>query len=189
MTKVKDILYSTIDDIGKEKILADIASNIGSSQKYMDIIMGACIAKLGSESYTDISHKEETIATLSEALLHFMLTVGRLPSERKVSLEDSVMLDVVIPNLRSLKSNPFKSIIVQIIKDMVDLNKVSRFEFLQPNYNNIWLISVKPLLITKYTIYSVFPNNAGSINNYSDIILDIDNFLKESGDKSFRFIH
>jgi len=189
MTKVKDILYSTIDDIGKEKMLADIASNIGSSQKYMDIIMGACIAKLGYESYADISHKEETIATLSEALLHFMLTVRRLPSERKVSLEDSVMLDVVIPNLRSLKSNPFKSIIVQIIKDMVDLNKVSRFEFLQPNYNNIWLISVKPLLITKYTIYSVFPNNAGSINNYSDIILDIDNFLKGSGDKSFRFIH
>jgi hypothetical protein len=189
MTNVKDVLYSTIGDIGKEKILADTASNIGSSQKYMDIIMGACIAKLASESYAGNCNNEETIATLSEALLHFMLTVCRLPSQRKVQLKDSVILDVVIPNLRSLKRNPVKSIVVQIIKDMVDLNKVSQFEFLQPYYNNMWLISVTPLLITKYTIYSVFPNNAGSINSYSNIIIDIDKFLKESGDKSFRFIH
>ena len=100
MTNVKDVLYSTIGDIGKEKILADTASNI-DPQKYMDIIMGACIAKLASESYAGNCNNEETIATLSEALLHFMLTVCRLPSQRKVQLKDSVILDVVIPNLRT----------------------------------------------------------------------------------------
>jgi hypothetical protein len=38
-------------------------------------------------------------------------------------------------------------------------------------------------------MYGLFPK-AGSINNnYSNIIIDINNFLKETGDKSFRFIH
>jgi len=35
----------------------------------------------------------------------------------------------------------------------------------------------------------VFPNNAVSHNNYSTIIVDINDFLKEIRDKSFRFVH
>ena len=73
----------------------------------------------------------------------------------------------------------------------MDLNKTSQLEFLQPNHENIWLISAKPLSATKYTTYTVFPKNSGLHNysNYSNIIIDIDNFLKETRDKSFRFIH
>jgi hypothetical protein len=55
-------------------------------------------------------------------------------------------------------------------------------EFLQPNNKNIWLISTKPLS-TKHTTYTVSPDE------YSNIIIDINKFLKETGDKSFRFIH
>ena len=89
---------------------------------------------------------------------------------------------MVIPNLQSLKIRPDKSIIVQIIKDKTGLNRISQLEFLQPNNKNIWLISTKPLS-TKYTTYTVSPDE------YSNIIIDINNFLKETGDKSFRFIH
>jgi hypothetical protein len=49
------------------------------------------------------------------------------------------------------------------------------------------LICAKPVSTTKYTTYSVFPSN-GLYKN-SNIIIDIDNFLKETGDKSFRLIH
>ena len=70
---------------------------------------------------------------------------------------------------------------------MLDLDKISQLEFLQPNLENIWLISAKPLSPIKYTTYSLFSNEG--LHNYSNIIIDIDNFLKEIGDKSFRFIH
>ena len=70
--EVKQILYAVIEDIGKEKIQADITSSIESSQKYIDIIMRNCIKKLSSESNDDYY---ATIAISCEALLHFMLTI------------------------------------------------------------------------------------------------------------------
>ena len=86
-----------------------------------------------------------------------------------------------------MKTKPDKSIIVQIIKEKFQLSKISELEFLQPNQENMWLICVKPLSTTKYTTYSVFPN--AGLHKYSNIIIDINNFLKGTGDKSFRFIH
>lgn len=181
--KIRQIVYSEIEKIGKEKIQAKIASNIESSRQYIDIIMNGCIKKLSYESNDD----DITIATLCEVLLHFMLTICTLPSERKIRVKTNLILDVIIPNLQSLKIKPDKAIIIQIIKDKIDLNITSQLEFLQPNHENIWLISAKPLLRTKYTTYSVFPNTG--LHNFSNIIIHIDNFLKEIRDKSFRFIH
>jgi hypothetical protein len=186
--RIKQILYSEIENIGKEKIQAKINSSIESSQKYIDKIMSKCITKLTYESNDDDDDFNITIVTLCEVLLHFMLTICTLPSERKIRVKNDLILDVIVPNLQSLKTKPDKSIIIQVIKDkMMDLNKTSQLEFLQPNHENIWLISAKPLSLTKYTTYTVFPNSG--LHNYSNIIIDIDNFLKETGDKSFRFIH
>ena len=185
--RIKQILYLEIENIGKEKIQAKINSSIESSQKYIDKIMSKCITKLTYES-NDNDDYNITIATLCEVLLHFMLTICTLPSERKIRVKNDLILDVIIPNLQSLKIKPDKSIIIQVIKDKrMDLNKTSQLEFLQPNHENIWLISANPLSATKYTTYTVLPNSG--LHNYSNIIIDIDNFLKETGDKSFRFIH
>ena len=185
--KIRQILYSEIEHIGKEKIQAKINSSIESSQKYIDKIMSKCITKLTYESNENDDYNI-TIATLCEVLLHFMLTICTLPSERKIQVKNDLILDVIIPNLQSLKIKPDKSIIIQVIKDKrMDLNKISQLKFLQQNHENIWLISAKPLSATKYTTYTVFPNSG--LHNYSNIIIDIDEFLKETGDKSFRFIH
>src|SRR5215213_1318120 len=185
--RIKQILYSEIENIGKEKIQAKINSSIESSQKYIDKIMSKCIRKLTYESNDDDDDDfNKAIVTLCEVLLHFMLTICTLPSERKIRVKNDLILDVIIPNLQSLKIKPDKAIIIQIIKDKIDLNITSQLEFLQPNNENIWLISAKPLLRTKYTTYSVFPNTGSP--NFSDIIIHIDNFLKEIRDKSFRFI-
>jgi hypothetical protein len=185
--EVKDILYSTLERIGKERIRTNTTSNINLSEKYIDFIMAECIAKINANS--GISNNDETIAVLSEALLHFMLTVCSLPSERKIQVKDNLILDVVIPNLQSLKRIPDKSIIIEIIRNSVDLEKISHLEFLEPTYKNIWLISAIPISNPKYTIYGLFPNTGLFNNNYSNIIIDINYFLKETGDKSLRFIH
>jgi hypothetical protein len=183
--KVKQILYSVIEETGKENIQMNISSNIESSQKHIDNIMGQCITKLTSES--DDHEHDIIIATLCEALLHFMLTISTLPSERKVEVREGLTLDIVIPNIQCLRRNPDKCIIIQIIKDKKhDLTKIELLELLQPTSKNIWLLSTKPLSIAKYTEYNIFPSH-GSYN-YSNIITDIDKFLKEIKDKSFRFI-
>jgi hypothetical protein len=176
--KIKQILYSVIEETGKKIIQVDVSSNIESSQKYIDIIMSRFVRNHDSDIM---------FAILGEALLHFMLTISTLPSERKIEIKDGLTLDVVIPSLRSLSRDPNKSIIIQVIKDKkIDINKVEKLEFLQPNIQNIWLISTRPLSIAKYTDYSMFPSYG--LHKYSSIITDIDKFLKTMKDKSFRLI-
>ena len=190
--QIKKILYSVIgDEVGKEKIQMEINLDVGSSQKYIDIIINKCIAKLRFESNDDSGDDnfcQKTIATLSEALLHFMLTICTLPSERRITPKNNLVLDIVVPNLQRLKTKPEQSLIIQFIKEDQELNKIPQLESLQPNCKNIWLISAKPLSSTKYTTYSVF-SNGGFNNRYSDIIIDVYDFLKQTGDKSFRLIH
>ena len=188
--EIKQILYSVIEDeIGKEKIQTEITSDIKLSRKYIEIIMSKCIAKLNSQSNDDDYFHATTVTALSEALLHFMLTICTLPSERKIATKNDLSLDVIIPSLQTLKVKPEKSVIVQFIKKKKDLNKVSQLESLQPRHKNVWLVSAKPLsLTTKYTKYYVLPN-ANLHNKYSNIIIDIDKFLRETGDKSLRLIH
>ena len=185
--EVKDILYSTIESIGKERIRSDTTSNINLSEKYIDAIMAECITKINVGS--NASNKDETIAVLCEALLHFMLTVSTLPSERKIQIKDNPNIDIVIPSLQSLKRTPDKSIIIEIIRNKMDSDKISQLEFLQPNHKNIWLISVIPFSTTRYRIYGMSTYTGLFHNSFSNIIKDINNFLKETGDKSLRFIH
>ena len=190
--QIKKILYSVIgDEVGKEKIQMEINLDVGSSQKYIDIIINKCIAKLRFESNDDSGDDyfyQKSIVTLSEALLHFMLTICTLPSERRITPKNNLVLDIVVPNLQRLKTKPEQSLIIQFIKEDQELNKIPQLESLQPNCKNIWLISAKPLSSTKYTTYSVL-SNAGFNNRYSDIIIDVYDFLKQTGDKSFRLIH
>jgi hypothetical protein len=143
--------------------------------------MSKCIDRLISAERS--SDYDRVIGTLSEAVLHFMLTISTLPSVRKMRLNSELVIDVVIPNLRILKINPSRSIIVQFIKEEKDLNKVSKLHFIQPNSENICLVLRKPLTVAKYKTYSIFPDS------YSNIIVDIHSFLKHSGDKSLRFVY
>jgi len=179
--KIKKELYRAIREIGKQKIQKDITSSIQSSQKYIDLIMNKCIGRLVSFELN--SDHDRITGTLGEALLHFMLTISTLPSERKIRINSELVLDVVIPNLRILKTNPSKSIIVQFIKEGKELEKISKLQFIQPNAENIWVVFHKPLTVTKYKTYSIIPDS------FSNIIVDIHNFLNQSGDKTLRFVY
>lgn len=92
--QIKKILYSVLgDEVGKEKIQTKVTLDVESSQKYIDIIMNKCIAKLSFESNdasSDDYFCEKTIVTLSEAL-HFMLTICTLPSERRITSKNNLV--------------------------------------------------------------------------------------------------
>jgi hypothetical protein len=82
--EIKQILYSVIEDeIDKEKIQTEMTSDIKLSRKYIELIMNKCIA-IDSQS-NDYYFYATTVTALSEAILHFMLTICTLPSERKIA--------------------------------------------------------------------------------------------------------
>jgi hypothetical protein len=137
--KIKQILYPVIEELGKENIQLKISSNIKVSQEYIDIIMNRCISKI--DSLSGNYDRDFDISVLSEALLHYMLTISTLPSERKVEINDDQKLDIVIPSLPSLRKDPNKSLIIQVIKkkktDLTKIKKLESTEYLVYIYSTI----------------------------------------------------
>jgi hypothetical protein len=170
---VKDVLYSTIEKIGREKIRMEIAADIKTSEKYCMVIITQCSDKLDKD--------EETTATLSEALLHFMLTASLLPSERKISFRGAE-LDVVIPSVRVLDKSPDQSLVIQVVKGDIQI-KIKHAGMVQPNHENTWLISAAPL----QTNYKNYHMGAKGLH-YSNIISDISKFLSEKGDRGLKLL-
>jgi hypothetical protein len=174
---IVDILYSCIDEIGREKIRIDITSDIAASKKYCKEIIAKCASKLGPEA------DDETLGTLCEATLHFMLTVSLLPSERKVNVRGAD-LDVVIPSQKMLDRQPEKALVIQVIKKSGDIAKVKQAESVQPHRNNIWTVSAKPVKAGHKNYH------LGSGNFlYPEIISDINTFLVDRGVKGLKLLH
>ena len=174
---VKEILYSTIDSIGKEKIRMEVTAEIERSERYCNEILDKCKSKL------DHGLDDESLAALCEALLHFMLTASVLPSERKVNWKGS-QLDLVVPSLKMLSSSPEKSLVIQIIKRNAELTKIKYANSVQPHDANIWIVSAKRLEVDhkNYYIHSnKFP--------YSQIVSDINAFLLRKGDRGLKLLH
>lgn len=165
---VPAVLYSVIDEIGKAKIRADVSSDIAQSKQYCKQILDMCMTKLGA------SADEETVASFCEALLHFMLTVSLLPSQRKINIR-GVDVDIVIPSTRILLSSPEKSILIQFIKTRADVERISKLDTLQPIAENIWLVTPSRLVTTRprYDFDGDF--------SFSEIINDIYVFVTRNG--------
>ena len=81
---------------------------------------------------------EDALGSFCEGLLHFMLTVCSLTSTRKVQINNTV-LDIVIPNLHTLKTFPNKSLLMYIVKKTNDMNqeKINTVVRFQPEYKNL----------------------------------------------------
>lgn len=173
---VKEVLYSVIDAIGREKIRADVSRDAGTSKRYCEEIVQRCIFAFGDEA------NDEILGTLCEALLHFMLTASQLPSERKVTV-DGTELDVVVPNVKSLAKTPDKALVIQVLKT-ADRAKIKQAEALQRHRENIWIISAKKIdyNVKNYAL-------EGAEFTYSSIISDIRAFLSRKGVSSLKMLH
>jgi len=184
MGEIGNILYPIISEIGKEKIQSDIALDIGLSRQHIQMILAQCEKRIEDAS-------DKSIGSLCEALLHFMLTTCTLPSVRKVRI-DNIDIDIVIPNLHTLRKFPDKAIVIQISKDAKSIIKdqLKNVIKIQPKVKNLWVVS-KKLILADYLNYIVESENNALPSllkrNFQDIILDIDTFLEQTKDTSFRF--
>jgi hypothetical protein len=185
MESIGNILYSIINEIGKEKIQTAITLNVAVSKQYIQMII---------DRFKEVVNlNDENVGSLCEALLHFMLTIRTLPSVRKVTIE-KMNLDVVIPNLHALRNFPEKAIIIQIVKDSQGITEDQQKDIatIQPNVNNIWVVTKEPAS-GDYVNYTAECGNEKSTTfqnrNFHDIIVDIEAFLEKTNDRSFRFFH
>jgi hypothetical protein len=174
---IKDILYSVIDRIGKEKIRMEVIKDIWMSEKHSREILEECKKLMGADM------NEESQADLCEALLHFLLTASMLPSERKINLKGTE-LDLVIPSSKMLKKNPDKTLVIQIIRRDDELAELGHTKSVQPYDENIWLVSARKLDTYHKNYYidsSLFP--------YSKILPDINAFLVRKGHRGLKLLH
>ena len=188
MENISNTLYSIIGEIGKEKIQSDITLKIELTRHYIQIILDRYNRLVANAS-------DESIGSLCEALLHFMLTACTMPSARKVTI-DNINIDIVIPNLHTLSNFPDKAIVILIPKDVRSLTKQihENFTSFQPNIKNLWIITKEPVLgnYINYSVESEYNGKAVSssqIRSFCDIIVDINTFLQETKDRTFRFFH
>lgn len=180
--QIKEILFSKIEDIGRNTIQTSIASDIQASKKYMDTLIEKVLIHIKQELGKDIDNK--SLAVICESILHFMLTFSTIPSERKIEIERNLTVDIIIPNQHMLKVNSNKSLAIQIIKEEQDLMIPKRLKQFWPDLN-IWIVSANSNSKLTHRTYSILSEEGQ--NKFSSIIIDIDNFLKSKGDKSFRF--
>jgi hypothetical protein len=186
MEDIGNTLYSIIGEIGKEKIQSDITLDIELSKQYIQVILAQFYNRV------DVANNK-IIGTLCEALLHFMLTACTLPSVRKVMI-DNINLDIIVPNLHTLSNTPDKAIVIQIPKNVRSITKHEQRNLrkIQPNMKNLWIVTKAPLFgdYINYSIESANNRKTSSLmRNFGDIIVDIDTFLEQTKDRTFRFFH
>lgn len=160
---IKNDLYSVLNDLGKESLQIEFQININSSVPKIKEIISKTIElryknkdkeMLYNDNYND---SEKSLSLLCESLLHFLLTITSLPSQRKIMLKD-VEIDLVIPDLKSLNKGPKKSLIIKFDKDASTINYIDRLHNNIPiDRENVWIVSPTPLDINSrnrnYVIY------------------------------------
>ena len=174
---VKDYLFEYISK-SEEKLQKLIVDKKFS--EIIDDVIKNCYDKIIA-----IGEKEESIGVLATGLLHFLLTSALLTSQRKIVYHE-IDIDIVIPDLKTLEKDPKKTLIIYVIKT-ADKNsikqKLNKLEKIQPEKQNIWLVSSQSLDFKKKS-YIIDKEN----NTFSKIIFDIAQFVNVQGQDKFKIL-
>ena len=107
---IKDILYESINELGEDYLQKNILK--GNISETINEILFKTHNKVGNlEGDSNVN-----IGKLLTSLLHYLLTLVLIPSQRKISKND-IDIDIVIPNLKTLETKP------GVHPDLVSLSK------------------------------------------------------------------
>lgn len=107
--EIIETLYDAIKNYQEHKIISDIAQ--GDSPQTISILCNECIPILEKIE----GKKSEKIISFAEGLIHYLLTVALIPSQRKITFS-SVDVDVVIPDISTLSSKPENALVIAFPK-------------------------------------------------------------------------
>ena len=158
--EVKDILYQAISWYQEQRILSDIVH--GESPTAISAIYFHCIPELD---------RLEIHISFAESFIHYMLTTALIPSQRKTMLQ-SVGIDIVVPDAKTLVSSPQNAIIISFPKTN-ELNVISEYVYdlkkIQPNSDNIWVVLDKQMSVDA-KVYTLDKDHFSFSNIINDLI-------------------
>ena len=186
----KEVLYSTLTKMGKTKLESTIVSNPSQIPFVIKQVFNECVQSLGSRTDYD---KTKVHGDLAEGFMHYLLTVTMIPSERKVKYDSDIEIDLVIPTLKQLKTDPKRALVISFLKS-VDRNYTSvhmeRLLRAQPNKDNIWLVfGHYPDITEAFEGFNIFVHDDSAkkpLKPFSGIIDEIKLFLEINKIKSFK---
>ncbi|MDE1812197.1 MAG: hypothetical protein KGI19_08070 [Thaumarchaeota archaeon] len=139
--EIGDILRNAISEYGEQRILSDIVQ--GESAEVIKHIFEQCMSNIEK---TD-GIKPDTRVTVSEGLMHYLLTITMIPSKRKTTFQ-SVDIDIAVPDTITLGTSPQDVIMISFPKTS-DVNaiksQIENMKKIQPNTSNIWMILEKDM--------------------------------------------
>jgi len=160
--RLLDILYQEITNISEDKIQVEISKN--NSSKIISQIISKCSPKIRKIS-TSI---DEDLGIFAEGLMHYLLTVSLIPSQRKIS-KNNIEIDIVIPDILTLNSNPKDSLIILFPKSKnknLIRKRILELETIQPIKD--WLVLHHNLQFKNQTY--LIQNDNNSLNRILDDI-------------------
>ncbi len=174
---IKDYLFDYLSK--SEGIIQKLISEKKFSEIIDDVIAN-CYDKI-----ITLGEKDESVGVLATGLLHYLLTNALINSQRKVEHE-GIGIDIVIPDIKTLKKDPKKSLLICIPKSSnknIIEEKISQLEKIQPEKENIWVILSENVSINqKYFLLSK------KNNSFSKIIFEIAQFSNVGGSNKFKIL-
>jgi hypothetical protein len=163
--EIKEMLYDSIRNYQEHKIISDIAQ--GDSPQTINALCSECMPILEKIE----GERSEKIVSFAEGLIHYLLTVALIPSQRKI-IFSSIDVDIVIPDISTLSSTPEDALVIAFPKtsDPLSIRKrVTELTKIQPHKENIWLVLENELSLDVKT-YKI--DNSGK-EPFMNIINDI----------------
>ncbi len=185
----KTVLYRVLEEMGKERIESEVVSSPASIPGMVREILSACTAALRPYDYD----KEKIHSDLVVALMHYLLSVCMIQAERKVEYDHDTILDVVIPSVKQLRTDPGRALLLVFPKRLERGSieeQIRAVRRAQPNAENLWLVfggySQAIDSLTAFSRYVPDEFAGGQLRPLSSLIDDIRSFLEAKKIKSFR---
>lgn len=176
---VKDILYQELENITEKQIQLEISKN--NSSKIISKIISKCLPKIQNIS----QNIDEDVGIFAESLMHYLLTISLISSQRKI-VQNDVEIDIVLPDLKTLSSNPKDSLVIFFPKSN-DKNfiqkKIQNLEKIQQVKENIWIVMLEDLGF-KSKIYQI----RNFDNSFVHILNDINGFFSSKKKNKFKIM-
>ncbi len=134
--ELSEIMRNAISEYGEQRILSDIVQ--GESAEVIKSIFDQCISNIEKIDVV----KPDTLITVSEGLMHYLLTITMIPSKRKTIFQ-SIDIDIAVPDTMTLGTSP-QDVITILFPKTNDANiiksQIENMKKVQPNADNIWVV-------------------------------------------------